>query len=52
MNSLGSKRTLNETLRQVLKLETIKLVVGSSTRLQKMSDKTLGLPCPEQKKKW
>jgi hypothetical protein len=35
---MGSKRTLNETLRQILQLEIAKLTVGSSIRPWKMRE--------------
>jgi hypothetical protein len=38
---LGSKRTFNEAVRRILGLEVTKLVVGSSIRLQKTSDRAL-----------
>jgi hypothetical protein len=41
INSLESKRTLNEALKQFLQLEIIMPLVGSSGRLQKTSDRTL-----------
>jgi hypothetical protein len=48
---LGSMRTLNETLRQILQMEITKLIVGSSIRLWKMSMRTLwrSQPPPKQK---
>jgi hypothetical protein len=44
---LGSKRALNEALRQALELEVAKLIVGSYIRLQKTS---MGEPAPSQTK--
>lgn len=38
---LVNMRTLNETFRRTLELELVKLAVGSSIRLQKMSDRAL-----------
>jgi hypothetical protein len=51
---LGSKRTPNKALRQALELEIVKLVVRSSVRLRKMSDRTLwrGQPPFKRKSKW
>jgi hypothetical protein len=49
---LGSRAALNKTFRKTVELEVAKQTVGTSTRLRKMSARTLwrGRPHPKRKK--